>query len=191
MTHATLAPGAMVGLQVSVRHAADDLWTIALDGDLPVDWAALLATGLARASLSVVHAEARKRSNGSWCATLAVDPAGQPPTVPQVRGILTGRTTWNPTPLGRLDDFMVHWDAVREAASVEVRGPDHVGFLGGLLRMMAGLTLFPVELRIQTSMGQAHDIIWLKGLGGRPPTQPLVHALEQRLEDLRTRPSTP
>ena len=69
-------------------------------------------------------------------------------------------------------------------ALLEIEGEDRVGFLAALLRRMAYLSLFPVELELETSGGRALDRFWLRSAGDRAPSERARVALAASLEAL-------
>ena len=71
--------------------------------------------------------------------------------------------------------------------SLEVWGDDQIGFLGRLLNMMAGFSLFPQEMAIGTEGSTIHDKFLLVGIGGQMPLPGAGKALTECLERLRPR----
>jgi UTP:GlnB (protein PII) uridylyltransferase len=66
---------------------------------------------------------------------------------------------------------------------LEVRGPDRVGFLGTLLRILSAQGLVPREMWVATRYDEACDRFLLATLEGRSPTDEQRQALEAALEE--------
>jgi UTP:GlnB (protein PII) uridylyltransferase len=62
-----------------------------------------------------------------------------------------------------------------------VRARDRMGFLASLLEHLAGLVLFPEEIRIDTFQNEAHDVLWLSSVGGQSPAPEIEAALRASL----------
>jgi hypothetical protein len=67
------------------------------------------------------------------------------------------------------------------ALQLAVRGQDCVGFLGSLLDHLAGLSLFPDELHVETYANVAEDRLRLRAQDGLAPSEDLRSALDRML----------
>jgi hypothetical protein len=67
---------------------------------------------------------------------------------------------------------------------------DALGLLGSLLDELAQLSLFPLEVHIETRASRAYDCLWLAAKGRTPPSTGAKEAL-QRVLASSTRPGTP
>ena len=61
---------------------------------------------------------------------------------------------------------------------VQVEGPDQIGFLGRFLGRLSLVMLFPIEIEINTVLGQIHDRVVLRSIGGIVPDQSAETSLE-------------
>ena len=64
---------------------------------------------------------------------------------------------------------------------LKVEGPDQIGFLAAILSRVSILSLFPSCLEIDTQNSQFRDVIVLRGISGRGPSEAAYQALERML----------
>ena len=161
---------------------------IHLSGSLHAGWAGRLAGGLARRGVDITRVSASRSDDMLWAAEIDVEATAF--------GIdLAGFDFLAPTlahaaPVTRAPAIPIDRYALTrgpEDVTVEIRAPDRVGLLDGLLRVFASHGLFPHELRIDTRGPVAVDLFRLQTLGGRPPSASVVSELERRLELLARR----
>lgn len=160
-------------------------YRVHLSGSLHAGWAGRLAGGLAARRISVARASARRDADMIW--TAEVDIEALDPSVDLNRVDFLALTLAHADPVGRPVAVPLGRYAIRRAADdveVEVRAPDAVGFLDGILRVFAFYGLFPREMRIETRGTEAVDVFRLQSLGGRAPSVAIVSALEARLREL-------
>ena len=107
--------------------------------------------------------------------------AGQP----SLEAVLTRILAKSDQPLSGVLE-LVGFDLARSeerdgALSLHVRARDHVGFLASLLAYLAGFVLFPEEIEIETSQGEARDELLLTSVGGASPPVEIEWALRASL----------
>jgi UTP:GlnB (protein PII) uridylyltransferase len=73
------------------------------------------------------------------------------------------------------------------ALYLDVRGPDRVGFLAGLLTTLEEVRLTPRDMTIMTRDGETFDRFWLKTVEGRVPSDEDRRALARRLDAVLVR----
>jgi hypothetical protein len=160
------------------------LYSVRLSGPLPPLWADHLTRGLSELGISVLNGFARRTSGGAWGVEFLVVPmpgAADPAAVDYV-GLSRREPASEPPPIA-VDSSTL--DGSPEHAGllyVEVRGPDRLGFLGGLLRLMAEQGLAPREMWIATWDGQAFDRFLLGAPDGRRPPDGARRALARALK---------
>lgn len=159
-------------------------YVLHLSGSLHVAWAGRLAAGLAARHISVVRATARRGAT-SWTAEIELDLLEGAVEPSAIDFVALMREHGCPEPAGPLRLGSGRAARTRRGVSVEIRGEDRVGFLGGVLRLFAELRLFPREMRVETVGGEVRDVFLLEGLGGEPPPEAIVAALQRRLDALR------
>lgn len=158
-----------------VRRLGDHTHLLLLWGHLGGRWADPLCRGLARAGLSIRRGFAARREEGDpssgWRARFEIqreETSTDPVLLDYLELMARGRTP-SRTPI-RLSEY-----AVSESSShggslfLELRGPDHLGFLGAVLERLSFLSLSPVEMRIETTPSGVHDQFWLRTREGGVP----------------------
>ena len=163
------------------------LFSVRLWGPLHTLWADHFTRGLSARGLSILNGFARQDATGAWGAEFLITPT---PGADDPRGLDFLALTEQAPPEDRaplvIDRFAVDGSPDRGGSLfLEVRGPDRVGFLGSLLRALAGLDLVPREMTVVTRVGEACDRFLLTTPGGRLPSDDQRRALEATLEVLR------
>jgi hypothetical protein len=171
---------------VDIRPSAGGATLVRLGGRLPIGWAGHLTRGLSRAGISVLRGSAHWTKAGQWTAQLHVVPAApgvDPLTVDYLR-LAMDPGPWEEPAAIELVSFRVEQPAPRGELRVNLRGRDRVGFLGSLLYRLAGLSLFPEELRVETEGEWAVDALALRATGGLAPSPAAHRALVALLTQL-------
>ena len=185
-----LFPGAeptTVGHRVSANSRS--LHSVQLWGPLHPLWADRFTRGLSHLGISILNGFARQEASGSWGAEFLVMPmpgGANPETLDYIA--LTETLPPPDAPSLLLDDF--HIDNSPERGGfvyLEVRGPDRVGFLGSLLRILGEQGLVPREMWVATRYGEACDRFLLTAPDGRSPGDETRYALELALDSYRQR----
>jgi hypothetical protein len=146
---------------------------------------AALASGLAERRISIDLVHAQRGQGGSWIAELhlvALDGAADPRSVSYI-GLanqvvqLPGSCTLT---LDRYELAAVpdHGGSLR----LSFEAPDSLGLLGGLFCALAGLSLYPLEMHIETREGRAQDCLWLVADAAQVPSAEHERALRQLAE---------
>lgn len=159
------------------------LYSVRLWGPLHPLWADRFTRGLSNLGISIQNGFARQETSGSWGAEFLVVPVpggADPETVDYVS--LTQDPSPPYAPPLVLDGFDVDGSPERGGfVYLAVQGPDRVGFLGGLLRLLSEHRLVPREMWVTTLYGEARDRFLLTSADGRSPgddtRQALVSAL--------------
>jgi len=180
-----LFPGAeptSVGHRVSANTRS--LHSVQLWGPLHPQWADRFTRGLSHLGISILNGFARQEASGSWGAeflVMRVPGGADPETVDYVA--LTRQPPPPDAPSLLLDSFHVDDSPERGGfVYLEVRGPDRVGFLGSLLRILSEHALVPREMWVATRYGEACDRFLLTSPDGRSPADETRYALEQALD---------
>jgi hypothetical protein len=158
-----------------VRRVGVDRHVLALWGHLGSRWADPLCRGLARAGLSIrrgfaVREEGLDPGSG-WRARLEIEREAHstdPVLLDYLELLARGRTP-SRTPVVLSDYQLTETGSHGGSLFLEVRGPDHLGFLGAILERLSFLSLSPVEMRIETVEGGVHDQFWLRTREGDVP----------------------
>jgi hypothetical protein len=172
----TRPPGA------DVQPGPDGLEHVKLWGRLPLGWPGALSAGLTARGVSILNGFAR-RSMGNWDAELTVrPPAGHLGEVDYLALAVKGSAPSGEVPIV-LERFTLersrHVGA--ERLLLDVWGIDRVGFLGSLLGRLAGLSLFPEAMAIETRGDTVVDSFTLRAIGGMRPTDTVEKALHAQL----------
>jgi hypothetical protein len=166
------------------------LYSVRLWGALHPLWADRFTRGLSAMGISILNGFARLEASGSWGAEFLVTPVSEganPETIDYVS--LTQEPPPPHAPPLVLDGFDVDGSPERGGfLYLEVRGPDRVGFLGSLLRILSELGLVPREMWVATRCGEACDRFLLSASDGRSPGDEARLALEGALDAYRQPP---
>jgi len=178
----------------AIAPSVEGMYKVRLWGRFSPGWCGSLSLGLSWVGVNIVRGFARKIAPGRWVAEFQVQQAVAGHDVTAIDYLALARdrpSSVAPVPIA-LDSYRIAGNAERsEALSLEVRGPDCVGFLGSLLECFARFSLFPEEMGIETREGQAVDRFALKATGGRTPSEEIRFALDALLDGLTRRPSLP
>ena len=163
---------------------------IRLGGTFGAAWLARLCRGLASQRISIERAHAMRAPNRAWSAELhVVCLPGAPaleslPILPLVAAELP-----DAGPL-ELDRYRLHPSTAHGGTLyLTIEAPDTLGLLGGLLAQLAKLSLYPIEMHIETRAGRAEDSLWLYTDHGPRPSIETQDALDRVLAGA-LRPST-
>jgi hypothetical protein len=171
-------PGHRVSAHTGRLHSVQ-LW-----GPLHPLWADRFTRGLSNLGISILNGFARQEALGSWGAEFLVMPVAggaDPASVDYVSLTLEPPPPFAPPPV--LDGFDVDGSPERGGfIYLEVRGPDRVGFLGSLLRILTEHGLVPREMWVATRYGEACDRFLLSASDGRSPGDDVRHRLATTLE---------
>ena len=151
-------------------------------------WLASVCTGLSEVGIGVVAGHALREPGGTWLAHLDVDVSAAL-VVPD--GVDVAALAAQPPPPGDPASLQLSAVDVRRRADgfllVEVVAPDETGFLGRLLRRVALLGLYPLEVSVATQDGVVHDRLLLSGIGVTVPSDDVAVTVEQVLMGLLVR----
>jgi hypothetical protein len=194
-----------------VTDLSDDSYRVRFGGLLSPMWMLGVCAGLAQAQISIDHLHARRLSHdGSWIAELHVMPlagATAPTRLPLLTFAEQGLQVWKPLPSQPEDQtetrLVAHFQQpvplrLRRyeltyssdhggTLCLELTAQDAVGLLGSLLHALGGLSLWPVEMHIETREREAYDCLWLATASTSEPgvmSQPSAadyHALHELL----------
>ena len=147
-------------------------------------WVAFLFSGLSRLEIAVISGKATRDRDRNWNARFTLDFRGSqavPERVDYLQLAQQETTSAFAPPL--LSEFAITRRS-DQALEVILQGPDQIGFLGRILLKLSLLTLFPIEMEINTVSGRIHDRIVFCGIGGLPPGTSVDASLEAMLRGL-------
>jgi hypothetical protein len=165
---------------------------VKLWGELAPGWAGTFSLGLAAAGIDILRGYAQRTAERSWTAHVqlrAARPDVDPKSIDYARLAAAPVSAVSPSDVV-LDSYYV--DGSPDSGGtlfLEVRAPDRIGFLGSLLDRLAGLSLFPDEMAIDTRGGRVFDRFHLKTSEGRLPSDAARRALAGALDGLVSRPA--
>ena len=174
-----------------VTGLGDSCFRIRLGGTFSSAWLARLCRGLAGERISIERAHAMRAPNRAWSAELHVRCLPGAPAVASLPLLqLVAAEVPEPGPL-ELESFdLTASTAHGGTLHLVIAALDSLGLLGSLLAQLAKLTLYPIEMHIETKDGRAQDSLWLYTDQAPRPTLDLQEALERVLaSSLRTRTS--
>ena len=178
------------GAGSSVTSWGGGMQAVKLSGELPPGWSGNLTAALSRRRISIVRGFARRIVDHRWIAELQVQPVdgGVALTDSDCLSLAWAPPAPEPPADIALDSYYV--DSSPESGQylfLEVHGYDRIGFLASLLGRLAGLSLLPEQISLETWEGRALDCFHLKAASGGPPRPETARALAGMLESLRLR----
>ena len=142
---------------------------IRLGGTFGSAWLARLCRGLAGQRISIQRAHAMRAPNRAWSAELHVVcllGAPAPERLPLLQ--LVAAELPDPGPL-ELDRYELTASTAHGGTlQLTIEASDTLGLLGSLLAQLAKVSLYPLEMHIETRAGRAEDSLWLYTDHGRP-----------------------
>jgi hypothetical protein len=160
-------------------------WSVRLWGHLGPLWAGSLSLGLSNASINILRGFARQDGSGRWTAEFLLAPGPGAPDLRTLDFLALAFGSQAPDDGGPV--VLSHYALdggpdLGSALYLELRGPDRLGFLASLLRLLARLGLSPRQMYISTRDDEAYDRFLLKTVSGGVPGEEVRRALEARLE---------
>ncbi len=169
-----------------VRNEGGQAYSLRLWGQLVPGWARGLALGLYHAGIRVERGFARRVEGEAWLVdfeVVALDDAVDPVLLDYLSLARSGTPAAIPRTL--LSDFSISHTPKHEGAlHLEVRAPDRLGFLGGLLARIEATGLLPEEMSVDTRGTPVLDRFFLKAAGRTVPGDDHRRALEAELSRL-------
>jgi hypothetical protein len=153
-------------------------------GRLPRNWADRLCRGLARSGIAIVRGFARRDAEAGWIASFDLERsprAGDPILVDYLALVLRAPAEAPPASLV-IDHYTLDIRPDDGSIELEVRGPDQLGFLGGLLERLAFLSLVPEELTVETEPAGSRDRLRLRARDGAAPSPATLRILAEILD---------
>ena len=164
-----------------LRSITAELFELRIWGKFPPKWLVNLCGGLTGRQANIHRGQASKLTPTLWQANLEFSgetAAFTPEHIPYLH--LAQRSGAGRT--GEIDLESYVLERRDDALFVQVRGADCLGFLEALLKLFALYTLFPTEVKFDTTAGMAEDLFWLKGMGGTTPSEASLNGLKTELD---------
>lgn len=165
-----------------VTDLGESNYRIRLGGTFGSAWLANLCRGLAGQRISIERAHAMRAQNCSWSAELHVcslPGAPHPEELPVLQLVAAEVQELGVLSLDRYE--LTASTAHGGTLHLVIEAADSLGLLGALLVQLAQLSLFPIEMHIETRQGRAEDSLWLFTTQAARPPQELQDALERIL----------
>jgi len=161
-----------------------------ISGKFPIGWAGMLALGLSREQISIVRGCACRVNPGGWSAYFDLQGLKGAPSLDAVDYCaLAMRGGIHTVPIAiQLEGYHLI-PMLGGGIQLAVRGLDRVGFLASLLGRLAGLSLFPEEMQIETRGHVAEDRFQLRAADGRAVSAETRRAIETLLALWRLPPA--
>lgn len=175
-----------MALHTTLSTASGSLHELHLKGRIShPHWLVFLLSGLAASTVSVVSGRATQ-SGLDWEARLMLDfrSAEAEPASLNYAALAENKPNTPATASPRLTRYVLSRRA-DGSLEVQVEGPDQIGFLGRFLGRLSLIMLFPIEIEINTVLGQIHDRVVLRSIGGIAPDESAKTSLETLLKSFR------
>ena len=169
----------------AVTHHTRTHWSVRVWGKLGPFWADAFALGLSGVEIGILRGFARQDGAGRWIADFVLVPGPDAPEPSSLDFLALAFGAPSPEDGGPIVLSQYALDGGPDMGPtlyLEVRGPDRLGFLGGLLRPLARLGLSPREMLITTRDGEVFDRFFLKMVSGAVPSEEVRRVLEEQLE---------
>ncbi len=169
----------------AVTHHTRTHWSVRVWGNLGPFWADAFALGLSGVRIGILRGFARQDGAGRWIADFVLAPGPGAPEPSSLDFLALAFGAPSPGDGGPIVLSQYALDGgpdMGPSLYLEVRGPDRLGFLGSLLRPLAGLGLSPREMLITTRDGEAFDRFFLTMVSGALPSEDVRRALEEKLK---------
>jgi hypothetical protein len=179
---ATAHPAAPGDSWFELTKLGEDAFRLRLGGLLHTAWMVALCNQLAHRRISIDRAHARL-THDVWIAELrlvGLPGAADPSSLPYFE--LLESHDAPPAASLALDSYQVVETGDHGGTlMLTIEAEDALGLLGSLLDVLARLSLFPIEVHIETRSGRAYDCLWLAAAGRAPPPAGAKDALQQVL----------
>jgi hypothetical protein len=173
-----------MALESKITSTADGYHQLTLCGRLHrPHWVAQLFAALSQLHVSIISGYATQIKGGEWTSKflLSFDGASANPTQLDYNALAE-----QPLPAERATTpKLTRFNLLRRAdqlIELRVEGPDQLGFLAAILGRVSGLALFPSELEIDTVAGSINDVIVLRGIADRGPSEAAYQSLDRMLK---------
>jgi hypothetical protein len=160
------------GMNASRLHVVSPgKYQLALSGRFPSGWAGTFTQALSHSGFNIESGFAARNQRGHWAAEfeLSAGPDIDPFRVDFDALVVAPSILATPAAL-RLHRYSLARPAGDSRVGLSVQAPDHIGFLAALLTPLAMFSLFPVEMKIDTVRGMAHDRFHLRSTAGGAPS---------------------
>ena len=176
-----------MSLHATISAASGSLHELQLSGRIShPHWMVCLLSGLSQSGVSVVSGRAQQTAL-EWDARLLLDfrTAKVQPHDLEYSALAERRPATPDMASPKLSRFELT-RRVDGGLEVQVHGPDQIGFLGRFLGRLSLVMLFPVEIEINTVLGQIRDRVVLRGIGGNAPDEHARASLNTLLHSFAT-----
>jgi hypothetical protein len=164
-----------------------ELWDV-----MPVGWLGNFTRATSRISVDIVRGVARRGEHARWVAEFEVRNASGSESSEDDRGgygieridflaLTREASDWAIPQLELLSFELERSSEGQRTLLLTIRARDRMGFLASLLEHLAGLVLFPEEIRIDTFENEARDVLSLSSVGGQSPAPEIEAALRASL----------
>lgn len=167
---------------IRVEEGLGGMLRVRMAGRLPPGWVGTLAQGLSQLSVAIVRGYACRAAGGRWDAYFdlrGIEGAAALRSI-DYEALATRRAPSE----GPLPIQLERYTLVRTAGGalrLDLRGRRRVGFLASLLGHLAGLSLFAVDMHIETHGRTAGGRFELRSHAGSPATEEARLALDRLL----------
>jgi hypothetical protein len=163
-----------------------NVYRVRLGGPLRPGWMVALCGGLSQRFISIDQLHGKRGHDGSWVAELHVlclDGASDPQSIPYIElaaaaspvGCVGGALKLASYALIKSTDY-------GGTLLLSFEAEDNLGLLGSVCASLASVSLYPIEVHVETRNGRAYDSMWLSGAGGVVPSAEAHAALEAVLK---------
>lgn len=154
----------------AVQPLAGGKFSLQLGGLFAPDWVGGLCWRLSQRRIDVERGYARQVQRGVWEAMFTVRPLIPGLDLAQIDFLEMANAPKPPGPSIRPGIRSFKLTDNSDSVAVSIRAADQLGLLAQLLSVFSLQMLFVHDMKIETAIGEAHDVFSLKALAGRPPS---------------------
>jgi hypothetical protein len=175
-------------LESSITPTLDGMYELSMQGRLHrPHWVVQLFAALSQQHVSILSGSASQEKQGEWRSRFVLDFSNSSADPKHLDYTAFSEQTAGGDRAAA--PKLTRFDLSRRAdqlLELKVEGPDQIGFLASILARVSGLALFPFSLEINTYQGQIRDVIVLRGIGDRGPSDAVYQSLERMLRSFVT-----
>jgi hypothetical protein len=172
-----------MALESSVNTMVEGTYELSLNGRIHrPHWVVQLFAALSQLQVSIVSGYANQEKPGEWKSRFVLDFSNSSADPKHLD--YTAFTEQTGSGERASAPKLTRFDLTRRAdllLELKLEGPDQIGFLASILGRVSVLALFPSSMEINTLRGQIRDVVVLRGIGDRGPSDAAYQSLERML----------
>jgi hypothetical protein len=124
--------------------------------------------------VSIDQLHGKRGHEGSWVAelhVLSLDGASDPQSIPYIELATAAAPCGSAGGALKLASYtLVRSNDYGGTLLLQFEAEDNLGLLGSVCAALAAVSLYPIEVHVETRNGRAYDALWLTAAGGEVPS---------------------